>query len=440
MRHLRLLAVAASGAALVAVVTPAVAKKPSIAPTFGKAVMLPKYSGGEPSLAIDPRGNGGVYVTAPQGLAGGVPGIGFWASHDGGRTFPIARQIGSDTGGGDSDVIVGKDGAIYVADLEVTANAICRSTDGGNTFVDPVSGQACNGLVASQYGYVSDREWFNIGPDGALYLTYHDFHVELPYTLKSTDQGRSFTPCGPQSFDATGNEMKNFTPGPSSGTQVPRPAIGREGEIYTMFATGTPPDPSGFDHLYLTSTPACSPASVWTSHVIYAHSGADLSQPFDGLAIDANGTLYAVASGHLGTGATNQNVWLFRSTDRGVHWSAPIRVNTPGLTANMLPAITTGLKAGQVAIGWFGSTGESNSDPDNKWRYYVATSFDSGKTFAQNAATGVLHEGAQARALLDFTSIAVEPKTGAVIATFGGDNPKPLRAYVVRQSGGRFLR
>jgi hypothetical protein len=433
----RLLVLAAAASAVTAGMLPA--HSAPRGDTFAKPVMLPEFDGGEPSLAIDPNGTGGVYVTAPQGLGGGK-GVGFWGSSDHGRTFARRARIGSAFGGGDSDVEVGKDGTVYVADLEAAANAVCRSTDHGKTFVDAASGQACDGVVGSQYGFVSDREWLNHGPAGELYLTYHDLHVEFPYTLRSDDQGRTFTPCGPASFSPTGGEWQKFTPGPTSGTQVPKPVIGREGEIYTMFATGDPQGDGGFDHLWLSSTPACTPASVFTSHPIYAHAGADLAQPFDGLGMDGGGTLYVIASGTLGTGAKNADVWLFRSDDHGRTWTKPVRVNTPGLRANMLPSVAGGLRRGEVTIGWYGASGDSNSDADNAWRYYVASSFDGGRTFTRTAVSPVMHHGAQARALLDFTTVAVEPRTGAVFAVFAGDADGPRRAYVVRQTGGRFLR
>jgi photosystem II stability/assembly factor-like uncharacterized protein len=435
----RFVVAAAAATALAAAVAPAHSAPRRDVPTFAKPIMLPQFDGGEPSLAIDPRGTGGVYVTAPQGLGGGK-GVGFWGSTDHGKSFSRRAQIGSSAGGGDSDVEVGKDGTVYVADLELAANAICRSADGGKTFVDAASGQPCDGVVASQYGYVSDREWLNHGPNGELYLTYHDGHVELPYTLRSDDQGRTFTPCGPTSFSATGDELKSFTPGPTSGTQVPKPVIGPEGQIYTMFATGAPQGDGGFDHLFLTTTPSCTPASVFTTTQIYAHTGADLAQPFDGLGRDGGGTLYVIAGGHLGTGDTIDNIWLFRSEDSGKTWSKPTRVNTPGLKANMLPSVAGGLRKGEVTVGWYGATGDSRSDAGNHWRYYVANSFDGGRSFTQVPVSPVVHDGPQARALLDFTTVAVEPKTGAVYAVFAGDASGGRHAYVVRQTGGRMLR
>src|SRR4051794_19912826 len=94
---------------------------------FTSPQQLPKWGGGEPSLAFDPSGNGDTYVTAPQGIPSalgglvGLPadkGVGYWGSHDGGRTFPEVLNTGTGTGGGDSDVEVATDHTVFVADLE----------------------------------------------------------------------------------------------------------------------------------------------------------------------------------------------------------------------------------------------------------------------------------------------------------------------------------
>src|SRR4051794_28248835 len=73
----------------------------------------PRYGGGEPSIAFDPSGDGHVYVTAPQsipsvlgpvlGAGDSSTGIGYWASADAGRTWPVSGTTGTLTGGGDSD-------------------------------------------------------------------------------------------------------------------------------------------------------------------------------------------------------------------------------------------------------------------------------------------------------------------------------------------------
>jgi hypothetical protein len=147
-----------------------------------------------------------------------------------------------------------------------------------------------------------------------------------------------------------------------------------------------------------------------------------------------------------------------------VHWTAPIRVNRTGLKANVMPAVVGGLKGNQVAVGWFGTS--TNGDPNyaqNQWRYYVATSFDGGRHFNQSTVTprpihygdictsGLFCVSGGNRNLADFSSIAVDPRTGQIVVAFPGDpynrpdlpngaNDFGSSAYVIHQVGGKPLR
>ncbi|MCU1595140.1 MAG: exo-alpha-sialidase, partial [Frankiales bacterium] len=105
---------AAGSVSAVAATRPAAAPVPA----WSSSQKLGHWAGGEPSVAFDPTGNGSVYIAAPQSIPTGAnlvlggaatKGIGFWASHDHGRTFPLSSDIGSAVGGGDSDVDVAKD-------------------------------------------------------------------------------------------------------------------------------------------------------------------------------------------------------------------------------------------------------------------------------------------------------------------------------------------
>jgi hypothetical protein len=94
---------------------------------FTKPVKLVGAVGGEPSIATDPSGD--VFVDGPQGIPSGLSGhsgVGFWISRNDGNTFGPAKVIGSDLGGGDSDVLYSK-GAVYIADFEAVATQICRA-------------------------------------------------------------------------------------------------------------------------------------------------------------------------------------------------------------------------------------------------------------------------------------------------------------------------
>src|SRR3954451_12364557 len=110
---------AAMVAAAFAFAIPATAGALSFGPAnqlaHGDPKVHPYWSGGEPSIAYDPAGDGHVYVSAPQFIPTGVDnalgagpdadvGVGTWASADGGATFPISVLTGASNGGGGAHV------------------------------------------------------------------------------------------------------------------------------------------------------------------------------------------------------------------------------------------------------------------------------------------------------------------------------------------------
>jgi len=458
----------------------------SVAPKFTAALQLKGYGGGEPSLSLDPSNSKNVYVTAPQGIPTGAnavfggsttSGVGFWASHDGGKTFPIAHNLGSSFGGGDSDVEVGADGTVYVADLEAAGAAICTSSDHGKTFTSgnaAKSSDNCQEVTTNQQGPENDRQWLNVdhAQSSTVYLTYHDFAGGFPIMERSDDHGATFTPCGtilnPQS--KAGQQYS-----PSNGTLVAKPAIDPSGRMYvevTEPPTVAPPVGATLNSLFIAEADhGCPSGTVFKNYTIYTDPGADLGKIFNSVTVDRAGNVYVISAGKTKAGQKTTNVWLFVSHDHGVHWTAPIRVNTPNLTANVMPAVVGGLRGNEVAVGWFGTS--SSGDPNylkSQWRYYVATSFDGGKHFNQTTVTpSPIHYGdictqglfcsvndltgtaASNRNLADFDELAVDPHTGELIVAFPGDpynrpdlphghNDFSSSAYIVRQIGGKPLR
>src|SRR4051812_6561861 len=205
--------------------------------SFTAPQQLPKFAGGEPSLAFDPNATGDTYVTAPQGIPSAVgavvglaaQGVGFWGSHDNGKTFPEVVNTGTGNGGGDSDVEVADDHTVFAADLEAADAAICISTDRGKTFPN------CeNGVTPNHAGPENDREWPTRGTKGELYLTYHDFTGGFPIIMKSTDGAQTFSPCG-TIIDPAGPAAQNYEP--QGGTLVSKPVVGKDGTIYVEFTT-----------------------------------------------------------------------------------------------------------------------------------------------------------------------------------------------------------
>jgi hypothetical protein len=405
----------------------------------------PFYGGGEPSIAFDPSGDGHVYVVAPQGIpvaagnALGVSdasqGVAAWGSADHGATWPTFANTGSAAGGGDSDVEVLGDHALLTADLEAAAAAICTSNDFGVTFPD------CDGgLAKDQQGPENDRQWLTRGTKpGEVYLTYHDFAGGFPIIERSTDGGRTFAPCG-SIVDPSGPAARNYTPG--GGTLVSKPTVGEDGSVYVEFTTPdatAPPVGASLNHLYMAVAKAgCTGATVFEDHVIYEDPGASLANIFQQSARDAGGMLYVLAAGRTAAGQAASRIWLFTSADDGRTWSAPTAVPMPGHKAGVFPTIAGGQARGEAVLGWFGT--DTSGDPNNttnQWRYYAATTYDGGRTFASTMVTpDVIHYGDICtqgifcglipgqpgnRNLADFASAAVDPATGCAALAIPGD-------------------
>src|SRR6476469_6111796 len=355
----------------------------------------PYFSGGEPSIAFDPAGDGHVYVTAPQRIptaAGGgqvtgdpTTGIGFWASGDHGASFGAPVATGASNGGGDTDVEVLQDHSVLAADLEAAATDICTSHEFGKTFQD------CDGVIAkNQQGPENDREWLTRGAKpGEVYLTYHDFAGGFPIIEKSTDGGQNFVPCG-TIIDPNGPAAQNYTP--AGGTLVSKPIVGPDGTIYVEFTTPdqtAAPVGATLNHLYMgVAKGGCDSTTVFTDHLIYEKAGASLGSIFQQTARDGGGQLYVLAAGKTVPSQTASGLWLFTSSDGGTSWSAPKAVNPPAVKGNVFPTIAGGQAKGEALLGWFGTT--TSGDPNtgtNQWDFYSAATYDGSQTFATSKVT-----------------------------------------------------
>ena len=158
--------------------------------------------------------------------------------------------------------------------------------------------------------------------------------------------------------------------------------------------------------------------------------------------------------------ANTANVYLFKSTNQGVSWTAPALIGSTN-AAHMLAAAVGGPNAGQLAIGFFRTTnGKTNpNDTGGKWTYSTAEStnataanpaftfrdvnpgftYHSGQICNAGILCGLPGEPSD-RSLLDFTSAALDVH-GCPLFTFAG-NPagaqKGTSNYVTRQLVGCF--
>jgi hypothetical protein len=455
--------------------------------TFNTPVQLSNPPvGGEPSMATDPQGD--VFVAGPQGIPSGVngtPGTGLWISRDDGTTFGAGRFIGSNIGGGDDDIIYNA-GAVYTVDLEAIASEVCKSTDRGQTFtgVGAVPDAfGCTTINSGQVAPSDDRPWLTADPTDAqrLYVTYHEFVSAQPIAFRTDNGGADdfANPCGPVVSDPSieANVPTDIT----GGTLVARPATDMAGNLYILFATTTQQEnaaavaqgfPSGtFSQLYLAvSHDHCQ---TFTDYTVFDGSkmGTNTVQfgdIFNDLAIDGGGNLYAVGAGAVGTTAfpTTTNIYLLKSTDHGVHWSAPLLLDKTN-AAHMLPAAEGGPQAGQLAIGYFRTT-NGVTDPNSlsgQWAYTTAEAgnatapapsfsysdvnsgfiYHHGQICNAGVLCGATPNGPSDRSLLDFTSAALDSH-GCPLFVFAGNptgspttnGPSNTHNFVTRQLTGCF--
>ena len=311
--------------------------------------------------------DGTIFVTAPWGLTSTTSFV--WRSENNGSSFellddrvagiavdPRRRACSESSGGGDTDIVVDRTGTVYQSDAEAANVAVAVSNDNGDTW-------RCNALAASVPE--QDRPWLapapnadGPGPNDDAYLAYRDLAsggVPVGEKIKPLQLHLDATSDGGTTWHA-----RNTT------------ATGIVGATGPLFAA-----PDGT--LYQTFQ---SVTSVWIAR--YSDGGAtaesiEVSRRFGSPAniwlagdVDAAGNVY-VAWAESGT----YDILVSRSTDRGDHWSEPLRVSPPGSETAVMPWLAAG-KAGDVALGWYGT--ETRAHPESataaRWYVWVARSSD----------------------------------------------------------------
>ena len=311
--------------------------------------------------------DGTIFVTAPWGLTSTTSFV--WRSKNRGSSFellddrvagiavdPRRRPCSESSGGGDTDIVVDRTGTVYQSDAEAANVAVAVSNDNGDTW-------RCNALAASVPE--QDRPWLapapnadGPGPNDDAYLAYRDLAsggVPVGETIKPLQLHLDATSDGGTTWHA-----RNTT------------ATGIVGATGPLFAA-----PDGT--LYQTFQ---SVTSVWIAR--YSDGGAtaesiEVSRRFGSPAniwlagdVDAAGNVY-VAWAEEGT----FDILVSRSSDRGDHWSEPLRVSPPASETSVMPWLAAG-KAGDVALGWYGTSTRAHPESASgaRWHVWVARSLN----------------------------------------------------------------
>lgn len=312
---------------------------------------------------------------------------GYAFSTDGGTTFTHKRlpSAPSRLTAGDPCLAFGVNNEIYYSTLVRTPEApliigVAKSTDQGATFSSVVdaSTKANNPFDAQ------DKEWMTV-----------DTQVQSPFRGNVYVSWTTFTPTGSYiSFSRSTDGAASFEPpiilSPVDNTfsvQGSMLATNTNGELYLLHLD------SHFNiNFGITLTKSTDggktfsqPISIVNNDLVSSTlTGTNRvrSSPFPYLVIDKKNNLHITYSGKATTLRDREDVYYVRSTDQGLSFSNPKRVNDDNTTtAQSFPSIAI-TDDGVIGIKW----ADRRNDPinDSLTDIYMAISKDGGNTFSKN--------------------------------------------------------
>lgn len=326
----------------------------------------------EPFIAISPLDPQRLVGTAVDTRLGNGRAA-FYTSTDGGRTtvidgaFPLQPGF---IGGGDPSVGFDGQGRAFIVELQLAGGAgalyVYRSDDGGLTW--PFTRQ-----VFRAPGNGPDKPFLAVdrrttGPfAGSLYVTFTGFNAPPLglQLLRSRDGGATWS--GPVPL------------GTGQGTS---PAVGPNGEVFVTWD-----DYAG--HI-LCATSLDGGVTVRSVRVVanIVQNPSPLPPTnfrcfsFPTTAVDVGGSPYrgrVYVSWSSRAGASSE-VFCARSTDNGLSWSTPVRVNDTTVGDQFFQGLAVD-EAGTVFASWL----DRRDDPANRtYHVYASASYDGGATWLPN--------------------------------------------------------
>ncbi len=334
----------------------------------------------EPSLAIDSKGT--IFVTGPASLqhTPDTSASPLWKSTDGGKTWtgPTSTETNGTTetgvGGADSDIVIGPDDSVYLANMWGGNTSMAVSTDHGSTFTQ---------LPLGHVTPVDDRPWlYYDARSGALWMAWDGagaLHVGKAL-LGARAQGNAVPGAGPQGQLLFEQDVPAVLNEPDRGCATCPPGnvvVDPHGLVHVAFA-----GPAGVGVATSTDDGVTWPQpSVQqyapgtgnlgtTAEYVPGTAGADNSAGFQVLRTDRQGNLYLLWSEV--TPAGNTVVYLSYKQAVASTWHAPIRVSTP---RDALFGTIAVVSPGNVDVAYYGSgySGDPNAAPSSTaWDVYLA--------------------------------------------------------------------
>jgi hypothetical protein len=351
------------------------------------------------SLAYDDEGNAYANVLdAPGGTAAsigfnmtvhvkhpGQPWSGPTTVHDN-RNNPLTEQLllddknwiavdnVTDVNGGSNKPNDGKIGTMYVCwSLDGTGLVplqeivLMRSVDGGRKWGGIVPGDNIP-LPVSQKTLISGIGCHVIvGPHGEVYATWYDNQLNAIMQAKSTNRGRTFTPAAPIA-GITGVNAP-FAGESFRNLSLPSTAVDANGTIYVVASShdseGKPLLGNVFD---AGKEIKAGTLDIGTLKVLLGTSEED------------EGGQQELAGGDGAGPESGSDIVLFKSTNGGRSYTGPVRVNQdpPNGDGDQFQPWIAVTATGQVNVSFF----DRRNDPGNYFiDTYLAQSEDGGATF-----------------------------------------------------------
>jgi hypothetical protein len=430
--------------------------------SFNVKLAAPKAGGGEPSVAIDPKGV--IYISYPSS-----PGMSFYRSTDHGNTWTAGAYAQASSG--DTSVNTDASGAVYQSNLNGGPNLqdtlqvdVFKSFNGGKTW--PIHGQSqLQGTNSSGQPFLVDRMWTDAWiPPGKttkqsmVCMSYHDFGPGTVWASCSLDGGKTYDAPVDVINDpvAIADSYCDTIPG---GTRIVQSGP-HTGRIYVAWLAADPANvATGCNY-----TQGTAFHSVWTAYsddkgqswtdalAFDAGPGHDGSQIFADLTLDNKGNPYIAFSMNLTNSQDPDgefDTWVVASFDGDTTWNklmqgVPSRASCCKGT-HYFPTIAAGAP-GHVVVAWLYTKVVTPALPNGKpdfsaqdnanWRVVIGrtSNFDTAKpTWNWRYLPKIMHHGnictlgiacppsVTNRDLLDFIDVQIDPRGYAHVAFTAAD-------------------